>query len=279
MDRHTFYQALQEESPLQIIGTPNAYIALLAKKSGYKAIYLSGASIANSCYALPDIGLNSLDMVLEEARRITDTVDTPLLVDIDTGFGNNRTVARAIKLLEKASVAAIHMEDQIFEEKKCGHLEKKRIISQATMCDKIRAAVDARSDERFFIIARCDAYHNEGFDGLMERLHSYKEAGADAVFPEALASLEEYTQVKALIGLPVLANITEFGKTPLFTIDELKKSHVDMALYPLSIARAMNLTALKVLNEIKQDGTQIKLIDQMQTRDELYHFLDYNPYE
>ncbi|MHA2175381.1 MAG: methylisocitrate lyase [Candidatus Hodarchaeales archaeon] len=272
-------EALQTEQPLQIVGTINALMAMMAKREGYNAIYLSGAGVANASYGLPDLGITTLDNVAEDARRITDVVDLPLLVDIDTGFGATAfSIARTIKTLEKVGVAGIHMEDQEAQ-KRCGHRPKKKIVSTEEMCDRIISAVDSRSDPNFMIMARTDAFANEGIDGALKRIHRYLDAGADAIFPEALTTLEEYSVVTEAISVPVLANITEFGKTPLFTVEELKSVGVAMILYPLTAFRAMNKAAEHVYTTLRKEGTQKSLIEKMQTRSELYDLLDYYRYE
>ncbi len=269
-----FRQALKDEQPLQVVGVINAYVAMMAEKIGFKALYLSGAGVANASYGLPDIGLTTLDNVVEDVRRITDAIDLPLLVDIDTGWGNERMIARAIKAVEKAGAAGIHIEDQNAD-KRCGHLPDKRLVSTEDMCLRIKACLSAKKDPHFVIMARTDAFANEGLEGALKRLQAYKQAGADMLFPEALDSLQAYQTIKNIIGLPLLANITEFGKTPLFTREELQKAGIDIALYPLSANRAMNLAALKVFAAIRDQGTQKELLEEMQTRDELYHFLNY----
>lgn len=271
-----FRKAVIEEKPLQIVGTINAYAALMAKDSGFKAIYLSGAGVANASYGIPDIGLTTRDNVLEDAKRITDAVDTPLLVDIDTGWGNVLMIGRTIKAMEKAGVAAIHIEDQPFE-KQCGHLSNKAVVSPSIMIDRIKAAVDARIDASFVVMARTDAFDVEGLDKALERCQAYEEAGADMHFIEALSDLEDYKRFTSVLKRPILANITEFGKTPLFTKEELKMVGVSLILYPLSAWRAMNLAALKIFSAIRTEGTQKNLLGEMQTRDELYGFLNYTP--
>ncbi|MFW9990721.1 MAG: methylisocitrate lyase [Candidatus Odinarchaeota archaeon] len=272
-------EALEQDFPLQIAGTINALAAIIAKRAGFKAIYLSGAGVANASYGLPDLGMTTLDNVAEDARRITDTVDLPLVVDIDTGFGGTAfSIARTIKTLEKAGVAGVHIEDQEIQ-KRCGHRPNKVIVPVDEMCDRLKAALDARSDPSFMIIARTDAFANEGVEGILERARRYEEIGADAIFPDALTSLEQYKALTGAISIPVLANITEFGKTPLFTVDELKEANVAMALYPLSAFRAMYRAAEEVYLTLLRQGTQKQVIDKMQTRTELYELLDYNRYE
>ncbi len=273
-----FRNALTENTPLQIVGTINAYVALMAQQLGAHAIYLSGAGVANSSYGLPDIGLTTLDNVLEDARRITAVVDLPLLVDVDTGWGSAFMVAKTVKSMSRAGVAAIHIEDQIFH-KRCGHRPKKSIVSKNEMVDRVKAAVDAKLDSSFIIIARTDSLSNEGMDKAIERCRAYVEAGADAIFLEAVSSKEQYDQFKRNLNIPLLANMTEFGVTPLYTIEELSEVGVDMILYPLSANRAMNLAAQKTLETILKKGSQVECIDLMQTREELYKFLKYYEYE
>lgn len=273
-----FRKALLEEKPLQIIGTVNAYVAKMAQQIGYRAIYLSGAGVANASYALPDLGITSLDNVLEDAGRITSAVDLPLLVDIDTGWGNEINIARTITLMERVGVAAVQIEDQEAD-KRCGHRPGKKIVSTEEMVSRIKAAVNAKSDKAFVVMARTDALANEGLQGTIERAIAYRNAGADMLFAEAIQTLDQYRMIKKAIGIPILANITEFGKTPLFTLKDLASVDVDMALYPLTVTRAMNKAAHLVLQEVRTKGTQKDLINQMQTRDELYQILDYLRYE
>jgi methylisocitrate lyase len=270
-----FRKALIEEKPLQIVGVINAFAAIMAQECGFRAIYLSGAGIANAAFGIPDIGLTSLDNVAEETRRITSAVNAPLLVDIDTGWGNEIMIARAIRTIEQAGAAAIHIEDQLCE-KRCGHLSGKMIISQTHMVERIKAAVHAKINPSFVIIARTDAYETEGREKTLERCRAYEDAGADMLFLEALPSLNEYKIFAETLRLPLLANLTEFGKTPLFTKDELASVGMSLILYPLSAWRAMNLAALKVYNEIRSHGTQKALLEEMQTREELYGFLNYD---
>jgi methylisocitrate lyase len=269
-----FTIAALEERPLQIVGTINAYAAIMAQNCGFRAIYLSGAGVANAAFGLPDIGLTTLDNIAEETRKITDAVDLPLLVDIDTGWGNTAMIARSIRTIEKAGAAAVHIEDQPFE-KQCGHLPNKSVIPKQQMVERLHAAVDARIDPSFIIMARTDAFAVEGFDKTLERCLAYEAAGADIHFIEALSSLEEYRKFAKALERPILANITEFGKTPLFTRGELAEAGVDFILYPLSAWRAMNLAALKVYRNIRDKGTQRDLLAEMQTREELYGFLNY----
>jgi methylisocitrate lyase len=273
-----FRKAMANEKPLQVIGTINAYAALMAQKIGFHALYLSGAGVANSSYGLPDLGMTTLDNVLEDTIRITTAVDLPLLVDIDTGWGNEFMIARTIKAMEKAGAAAVHIEDQVTN-KRCGHRPGKALIPKEEMVDRIKAAVQAKTDPNFVIMARTDALAVEGLTAAIDRSIAYCAAGADMLFPEALQSLEQYSAFKKAVRVPILANLTEFGRTPLFTLKQLADAGVDIALYPLSVNRAMNFAAHKALKEIREKGTQSKLLDQMQTRDELYEFLNYLSYE
>ena len=275
-----FRQALKEESPLQIVGAINANHALLAQQAGFKAIYVSGGGVAAGSLGVPDLGITGLEDVLIDARRITDICDLPLLVDVDTGFGPSAfNVARTTKSMIKAGVAAMHIEDQVGA-KRCGHRPNKAIVPADEMVDRIKAAVDARTDESFFIMARTDAIANEGLDAAIERASKYIEAGADGLFPEAAITLDMYSAfVKALPNVPILANLTEFGQTPLFTTDELREVGVAMTLYPLSAFRAANKAALNVYNSLRQNGTQSGVVDTMQTRMELYDAIDYHVFE
>ena len=274
-----FRQALEEESPLQVVGTVLAYHALLARRSGYRAIYLSGGGVAAGSLGLPDLGISSLDDVLTDIRRITDVCDLPLLVDVDTGFGASAfNVARTTKSLIKFGAAAMHIEDQVLQ-KRCGHRPNKEIVSADEMVDRIKAAVDARTDPAFAVMARTDALANEGLEQALERARAYVEAGADMLFPEAVTDLVMYRKFVDAARVPVLANITEFGKTPLYTLDELRSAGVAMALYPLSAFRAMNKAALNVYQTLRREGTQKNVVAAMQTRDELYDFLGYHAYE
>ncbi|MBA3695578.1 MAG: methylisocitrate lyase [Methylotenera sp.] len=273
-----FRQALAQEKPLQIIGAINAYHALLATQTGYKAIYLSGGGVAAGSLGVPDLGISTLEDVLIDVRRITDATDTPLLVDIDTGFGGAFNIARSIKSIIKAGAAAAHIEDQV-QAKRCGHRPNKAVVSLGEMVDRIKAAVDARTDPDFVIMARTDALAVEGLQSAIDRACACAEAGADAIFPEAMTELGMYKQFAAAVKVPVLANITEFGSTPLFTVNELAKADVSMVLYPLSAFRAMNQAALKVYEAVRKDGTQKNVVDLMQTRAELYEHLDYHAYE
>jgi len=274
-----FKQALQIERPLQLVGVINAAVALLAKQAGFKALYLSGAGVANACFGLPDLALTQASEVAEEIKRITDVVDLPLLADADTGFGSVLNIARTIKSFEKAGAAGLHLEDQTWP-KRCGHLEGKECVSVQAMCDRLKAAVDARYHPDFIIMARTDAFAGEGLASAIDRACHYFEAGADMIFAEALVDLKDYaTFVSAVKNAPVLANLTEFGKTPLLNIEDLKEVGVAMALYPLSAFRAMNKIAKQVFEVIRKEGTQKSLIKSMQTREELYQLLDYYEYE
>ena len=273
-----FRQAVELNNPLQVVGTINAYSAIMAQKCGHKAIYLSGGGVAASSLGTPDLGITTLKDVLEDARRITDASSLPLLVDIDTGWGGAFNIARAIREMIRADVAAIHIEDQVMQ-KRCGHRPNKAIVSPAEMVDRIKAAVDARSDDKFVIMARTDALAIEGLDAAIERAVACVEAGADMIFPEAMTELKQYRRFVDAVGVPVLANITEFGATPLYTSEQLASVGVKMSLYPLSAFRAMSLAALNVYQHILADGGQQKVVDTMQTRMELYDYLDYHQYE
>ncbi|HBI21354.1 MAG TPA: methylisocitrate lyase [Legionella sp.] len=264
--------------PLQVIGAVNAYSALLAQEAGAAAIYLSGAGVSNASYGLPDLGMTGLSDVLEDVRRITNACTLPLLVDVDTGWGHAFNIARTVQLMERAGVAAIHIEDQMAA-KRCGHRPNKSVVSMHEMGDRIKAAVDARLDEDFVIMARTDARAMEGMNAALDRAAFYVTCGADMIFPEALTTLNEFQVFTQRINAPVLANITEFGKTPLFTRDELKHAGVQLILYPLSAFRAMSFAALQVYKTILSDGTQRDLLDTMQTRDDLYDVLKYRDYE
>jgi methylisocitrate lyase len=274
-----FRQALKAEKPLQVVGAINAYHAILAKASGFNAVYLSGGGVAAGSLGVPDLGISNLDDVLTDVRRITDVCDLPLLVDADTGFGASAfNVARTVKSLIKFGAAAMHIEDQVGA-KRCGHRPGKELVSKQEMIDRVKSAVDARSDPDFFIIARTDALASEGFDRMVERAAACVEAGADGIFPEAVTDLDMYRRVVDAVKAPVLANITEFGKTPLFTLDELRSANVAIALYPLSAFRAANLAALDVYSELRAKGTQKGSVPQMQTREDLYKYLGYYDYE
>ena len=274
-----FKKALVEESPLQIIGTINANHALLAQRAGFRAIYLSGGGVAAGSLGVPDLGITTLEDVLIDVRRITNVCDTPLLVDADTGFGASAfNIGRTVKDLIKAGAAAMHIEDQAGA-KRCGHRPNKEIVSKAEMVDRIKAAVDARTDDNFQIMARTDAIANEGVEAALDRIHAYVQAGADLVFPEAIENLADYAKISSAVSVPILANITEFGKTPLFTRDELAANGVRMILNPLSAFRAMNKAAENVYTAIRRDGSQANVIDTMQTREELYQAINYYEYE
>ena len=273
-----FRQAVQDNKPLQVLGTINAYSALLAKAQGCKAIYLSGAGVANASYGLPDLGMTNLTEVLEDARRITSACDLPLLVDIDTGWGHAFNIARSVKSMENAGVAAIHIEDQVLA-KRCGHRPNKAIVSLQEMQDRIKAAVDARVDPHFVIMARTDAYATEGMQAVIDRALACIELGADMIFPEAMPSLGDYQTLTQALPVPVLANITEFGNTPLFTRDALAEVGIGLILYPLSAFRAMSKAAIRVYQSILEQGTQKSELDSMQTREALYTVLDYHKYE
>ena len=274
-----FRQALTEEQPLQVIGTVCAYHAVMAKSVGYRAIYLSGAGVSASSLGMPDLGISNLDDVLTDIRRITDVCDLPLLADVDTGFGVSAfNVARTTRSLIKAGAAAMHIEDQVGA-KRCGHRPGKELVSGEEMADRVKAAVDARTDPSFVIMARTDALATEGLDAAISRAMKYLEAGADMIFPEAITELAMYRKFAAAVKVPILANITEFGATPLFTVAELRSADVALALYPLTAFRAMNKAALKVFESVRRDGSQRTLLPDMQTREELYAFLDYHSYE
>lgn len=273
-----FRDALKKEHPLQIAGTINAMTALLAKNAGFQAIYLSGAGVANASYGLPDLGITTLNDVLIDVRRITDQVDLPLLVDIDTGWGNAFNIARTIRDMQKAGAAAIHMEDQV-QAKRCGHRPGKAIVETSEMVDRIKAAVDARTDPDFVIMARTDALASEGLAATMERINHYIAAGADMIFFEGATDLKQYSEVVQHCHAPILANMTEFGVTPLYTKDELAKTGISMILYPLSIFRIMNKAAKQAYQTIRKDGSQKAITDHMQTRHELYDTLHYLSYE
>ena len=279
-----FREAVANNHPLQIVGTINPYCAMMAKNLGHQAIYLSGGGIANASYGLPDLGITTLNDVLVDVERITNACDLPLLVDIDTGFGGAFNIARTIKAMEKAGAAAVHMEDQVAQ-KRCGHRPNKAIVSQAEMVDRVKAAADARVDSDFVIMARTDALAVEGIDSAIERAIACVEAGADMIFPEAMNQLDQYvkfsTALQSATGrhVPILANITEFGQTPLYNCKELAEAHVDMVLYPLSAFRAMNKAAENVYKHLLVEGNQEALLDSMQTRKELYQHLNYHDYE
>ncbi len=273
-----FKQAVVEESPLQVIGTINAYSAMLAQRVGFRAIYLSGGGVANASYGLPDLGMTTLNDVLEDVRRITSACPLPLLVDIDTGWGNAFMISRTIKQMITAGAAAVHIEDQIAA-KRCGHRPNKAIVSTQEMVDRVKAAVDAKTDSDFVIMARTDALAVEGLDAAIERACLCKEAGADMIFPEAMTELEMYKQFADAVGIPILANITEFGQTPLYTVEQLREVNVGLVLYPLSAFRAQARATLNVYEALRQEGTQENVVDIMQPRMELYDCLGYHEYE
>ncbi|OEF06684.1 methylisocitrate lyase [Vibrio genomosp. F10] len=279
-----FRLAVERNNPLQIVGTVNPYCAMMAKNIGHQAIYLSGGGIANASYGLPDLGITTLNDVLVDVERVTNACDLPLLVDIDTGFGGAFNIARTIKSIEKAGAAAVHMEDQVAQ-KRCGHRPNKAIVSAQEMVDRIKAAVDARNDENFVIMARTDALAVEGIDSAIERAIACIEAGADMIFPEAMNQLDQYVKFSAALQsatgkhVPILANITEFGQTPLYSCEDLAKSSVDMVLYPLSAFRAMNKAAENVYRHLLVEGNQEAVVESMQTRKELYEHLNYHDYE
>lgn len=279
-----FRHAVEANRPLQIVGTINPYCALMAKQLGHQAIYLSGGGIANASYGLPDLGITTLNDVLVDVERITNACDLPLLVDIDTGFGGTFSIARTIKSLEKAGAAAVHMEDQVAQ-KRCGHRPNKAIVSTSEMVDRVKSAVDAKTDQEFVIMARTDALAVEGMDSAIERAIAYVEAGADMIFPEAMTELNQYQQFYTALmqatgkPVPILANITEFGQTPLYSCDQLAEVNVDIVLYPLSAFRAMNKAAEMVYRHLLAEGNQSALVDSMQTRTELYDYLNYHQYE
>ena len=270
--------AVAAEHPLQIVGVINAYHARMAERTGYRALYLSGGGVAAGSLGIPDLGISTIDDVLTDVRRITDVSTLPLLVDADTGFGGAFNLARSIKSLIKAGAAGCHIEDQV-QAKRCGHRPNKQIVPTAEMVDRIKAAVDARTDPDFVIMARTDALASEGLNAALDRAAACVEAGADMIFPEAVTELPQYRAFAERTHVPILANITEFGSTPLFTLDELRSADVSLALYPLSAFRAMNAAALNVYQHIRTDGTQLDVIDTMQTRADLYDYLNYHAYE
>ncbi len=273
-----FRAALAAETPLQVMGAITAYAGLMAKRTGYKALYLSGGGVAANSLGVPDLGISTMEDVLTDARRIVDATGMPLLVDIDTGWGGAFNIGRTIRNFERIGVAAVHMEDQVGQ-KRCGHRPGKEVVSTQEMVDRIKSAVDARTDREFVIMARTDAAAVEGLDSAIERAVAYVEAGADMVFPEAMTSLDDYRKVKAAVKVPILANLTEFGSTPFYTTDELRDAGVDIALYCCGAYRAMNKAALHFYETVRRDGTQKHIIDTLQTRAELYDFLGYHAYE
>jgi methylisocitrate lyase len=272
------WSALKKERPLQVVGAINAYSALLAEQAGFRALYLSGAGTANACHGLPDLGLTTLNDVLEETRRITNITALPLLVDADTGWGPAFMIARTVRQIIRAGAGGLHLEDQI-QSKRCGHRPGKILVSANEMTDRLKAAVDARTDSKFVIMARTDAYAVEGLKSAMERCQQYVDAGADMIFAEALTSLQEYQTFTKAVRVPVLANMTEFGKTPLYTVSELRRTGIALVLYPLSAFRAMSAAAQKIYQTIRGKGTQKSVLSQMQTREELYKVLGYHTYE
>lgn len=273
-----FRQAITDESPLQIVGAINAYAARMAERSGFRALYLSGGGVAANSLGLPDLGISTMEDVLIDVRRITEAVRLPLLVDIDTGWGGAFNIARTIRAFEKAGAAAVHLEDQV-SQKRCGHRPGKEVVDTAEMVDRIKAAVDARRDDSFVIMARTDAAASEGLQAAIDRLCAYREAGADMVFPEAMRTLDDYATLRRAVGLPILANLTEFGQTPLYGLDELRSAQVDIALYCCGAYRMMNAAALDFYQTVRAKGTQRDLVPRMQTRAELYEFLDYHGFE
>lgn len=273
-----FRAALAAEQPLQVMGAITAYAGLMAKRTGYQALYLSGGGVAANSLGMPDLGISTMEDVLTDARRIVDATGLPLLVDIDTGWGGAFNIARTIRNFERVGVAAVHMEDQVGQ-KRCGHRPGKEVVSKAEMVDRVKAAVDARTEPGFVIMARTDAAAVEGIDAAIDRAVAYVEAGADMIFPEAMKTLDDYRKFKAAVKVPILANLTEFGSTPFFTTDELREANVDIALYCCGAYRAMNKAALSFYETVRREGTQKNIIGSLQTREELYDFLGYHTYE
>lgn len=273
-----FYNALARERPLQVVGVINAYAAIQAEKLGFGAVYLSGSGIATASYGLPDLGMTGMSDVLVDVERVKSICELPLLVDCDTGWGAALSIARTVREMERAGAAAMHIEDQV-QEKRCGHLPGKLVVDTEEMCDRIKAAVDARTDADFMIMARTDALATEGMESTLDRCNAYVEAGADAIFAEAVIALDQYRDFAARTKVPILANLTEFGKTPQFSIEQLRSADVAMALYPLSAFRAMSRAAEEVYSEIRESGTQRDVVDAMQTREELYATIGYHEYE
>ncbi|CAJ0856521.1 2-methylisocitrate lyase [Ralstonia sp. LMG 32965] len=273
-----FRAAVAESQPLQVVGAITAYAAKMAEQTGFKAVYLSGGGVAANSLGIPDLGISTMEDVLIDARRITDAVQIPLMVDIDTGWGGAFNIARTIRSFIKAGVAAVHLEDQVGQ-KRCGHRPGKEVVSTDEMVDRVKAAVDARTDDDFVIMARTDAAASEGIDAAIERAVAYVEAGADMIFPEAMKTLDDYRRVKAAVKVPILANLTEFGSTPLFTTDELRSANVDIALYCCGAYRAMNAAALNFYQTVMRDGTQKAAVETMQSRADLYQYLGYHAYE
>ena len=273
-----FRAAVAESQPLQVVGAITAYAAKMAEQTGFKAVYLSGGGVAANSLGSPDLGISTMEDVLIDARRITDAVQIPLMVDIDTGWGGAFNIARTIRSFIKAGVAAVHLEDQVGQ-KRCGHRPGKEVVSTDEMVDRVKAAVDARTDDDFVIMARTDAAASEGIDAAIERAVAYVEAGADMIFPEAMKTLDDYRRFKAAVKVPILANLTEFGSTPLFTTDELRSANVDIALYCCGAYRAMNAAALNFYQTVMRDGTQKAAVETMQSRADLYQYLGYHAYE
>jgi len=273
-----FRAAIKEESPLQVMGAITAYAGLMAKRTGYKALYLSGGGVAANSLGMPDLGISSMEDVLTDARRIVEATNMPLLVDIDTGWGGAFNIARTIKSCIRTGIAAVHMEDQVGQ-KRCGHRPGKEVVSLTEMVDRVKAAVDAKTDSSFVLMARTDAAAVEGIDAAIERACAYVEAGADMIFPEAMKTLEDYRRFKSAVKVPILANLTEFGSTPFFTTDELRDAGVDIALYCCGAYRAMNKAALNFYETVRREGTQKNIIDTLQSRSDLYDFLNYHSYE
>jgi methylisocitrate lyase len=273
-----FRQAVAEGQPLQVVGAITAYAAKMAEAVGFKAVYLSGGGVAANSLGIPDLGISTMDDVLTDARRITDATNLPLLVDIDTGWGGAFNIARTVRSFIKAGVAAVHLEDQVGQ-KRCGHRPNKEVVAKEEMVDRVKAAVDARTDDQFVIMARTDAAAAEGIDAAIERAVAYVEAGADMIFPEAMKTLDDYRRFKAAVKVPILANLTEFGSTPFFTTTELREANVDIALYCCGAYRAMNAAALNFYETVMRDGTQKAAVPTMQTRDDLYKYLGYHAYE
>ena len=271
-------QALAAETPLQIVGVINAYAAIMAERVGFRALYLSGGGVANASYGLPDLGMTTLSDVLEDARRITSATERPLLVDVDTGFGGAFMIGRTIREMIRAGAGGVHIEDQV-QEKRCGHRPNKMVVSAEEMVDRIRAAVDARTDPEFVLIARTDAVAVEDLESALERSGRYVEAGADVIFAEALTELDQYRRFADAVDAPIMANMTEFGRTPLYTVEQLRDAGVDAVLYPLSAFRAMSAAALGIYRTIRTQGTQESTVGRMQTREELYEYLNYHDYE
>ena len=276
--KNSFFELLKNEKPLSVAGTVNSYTALLAKKSGIKSLYISGAGVANASYGLPDLALTSLDNVLEDLRRIRGVSDLPILVDCDTGWGSALNISKTTREMIASGASGIHIEDQA-SDKRCGHRPNKEIVSTEEMCDRIKAAKDATTDENFMLMARTDAFANEGIEGTIERSNKYIDAGANALFPEAINSLDDYKVISESVSVPVLANITEFGLTPLFTKQELKEAGISLILHPLSAFRAMSKAASEVYSAISSEENLAGIIEKMQSRDELYEILDYHTYE